>query len=213
MDNETLSRQLEAALLDLDRDEVRRLIQQGVGPSAPTVAEFADQVVAPALRRIGDGWEAGQVALSQVFMAGRLMESALADNLLPVHRQGAPRVGIGVLGDHHTLGKNMVATALRLGGYEVIDLGAGLSPRQLVEAAVAQDVSVLLISVLMLHRALQVQEVVDLLATASPVRIPVVVGGAPFLHDPRLWRRVGADATGRNAADAIELVRRLGRGA
>lgn len=31
-------------------------------------------------------------------------------------------------------------------------------------------------------------------------------GGAPFLFDENLWREVGADAMGRNAAEAVTLV-------
>ena len=34
----------------------------------------------------------------------------------------------------------------------------------------------------------------------------VVVGGAPFLFGENLWRGVGADAMGRNAAEAVTLV-------
>jgi methanogenic corrinoid protein MtbC1 len=33
-----------------------------------------------------------------------------------------------------------------------------------------------------------------------------VVGGAPFLLDDELWKEVGADAMGRSASEAIEIV-------
>ena len=36
----------------------------------------------------------------------------------------------------------------------------------------------------------------------------IAVGGAPFLFDPDLWREVGADAMGKNASDAISIVRK-----
>ena len=38
------------------------------------------------------------------------------------------------------------------------------------------------------------------------VVVRVIVGGAPFLFDDKLWREVGADAMGRNAAEAVALV-------
>jgi methanogenic corrinoid protein MtbC1 len=60
----------------------------------------------------------------------------------------------------------------------------------------------------MLPSALQVREVrAGLWAAGANVR--VIVGGAPFRLDTQLWREVGADAMGRNAAEAIELVRRF----
>ena len=39
------------------------------------------------------------------------------------------------------------------------------------------------------------------------------VGGAPFRLDTGLWQEVGADATGRNSAEAIALVDRFTGGA
>lgn len=209
MANPSLSSRLEAALLDLNREEVRRVIIEGVGPTALSVADFADKVVAPALTRIGSGWEQGRVALSQVFMAGRIMEASLDENHLPLTRTSTARIGIGVLGDHHNLGKTLVSNVLRIGGYDVVDLGSGLTPGEMVDRAVEADIAVLMISVLMLNRAFQVREVGGLLAERQAVRLPVVVGGAPFVHDRRLWRRVGADACGRNAAEALAIVPRL----
>ena len=201
-----LSDRLDRALLNLEREEVRRVIVDGVGPTALSVADFADRVVGPALCRIGEGWEAGEVALSQVFMAGRIMEACLNENRLPIPTDSKVEVGIGVLGDHHTLGKALVSSVLRIGGYGVRDLGSGLTPEQIVEGAYEADVSVLLISVLMLNRALQVAEVMSLISDGGRGPMPVLVGGAPFLHDPTLWTHVGADACGRNAADALKLV-------
>ena len=60
----------------------------------------------------------------------------------------------------------------------------------------------------MLPAALRVREVISRLALlGSPPAM--IVGGAPFRLDPGLWREVGADATGRNSAEAIELVDRF----
>lgn len=37
------------------------------------------------------------------------------------------RIGIGVLLDHHVLGKQIVYSILRISGYDVLDFGQGLS--------------------------------------------------------------------------------------
>jgi methanogenic corrinoid protein MtbC1 len=36
-----------------------------------------------------------------------------------------------------------------------------------------------------------------------------VVGGAPFRFDEALWRKVGADAMGRNGTDALRILEAL----
>lgn len=81
---------------------------------------------------------------------------------------------------------------------EVFDYGR-LDVVELVQRVRADDLRVLLISVLMLPSALKVRQVRD--ALGSEIRI--AVGGAPFLFDAELWKEVGADATRRSAAVAI----------
>jgi trimethylamine corrinoid protein len=198
---------LREALLSLNRAEVSEVLSAWVGPRAGDRVRLADDLIAPALVSIGDDWERGTVALSQVYMAGRMMERALEQHLpaLPP-RPGAPRVGIGVLEDHHALGKRIVTAVLTSAGYEVIDLGNGLSPVAMVERALEHDVDVLMISVLMLNRALHVAEVRRLLSERGLAHPSMVVGGAPFVHDPELFRRVGADACGKTAADALRYL-------
>jgi trimethylamine corrinoid protein len=71
---------------------------------------------------------------------------------------------------------------------------------------------VLLVSALMLPSALHVRDLVLRLKSASP-DLKVVVGGAPFLFDPELWREVGADAMGRSASEAASIIEKLTGGA
>jgi len=35
---------------------------------------------------------------------------------------------------------------------------------------------------------------------------PLIVGGAPFRFDANLWKEVGADAMGKNASEAINII-------
>ncbi len=204
MDTADDSRLLERALLGLDRSAVRAILEGAIGSLGMVGA--SDDVVAPAFQRIGEGWESGRVALSQVYMSGRIAEETLLE-LLPTGlvRPGARRVAIGVLGDSHALGKRLVTSILRCAGHEVHDLGLRLETSDIVEKALAADAEMLLISVLMLNKALRVQAVREELERRG-AKLPVFVGGAPFRHDPELWRRVGADGWGRNASDALDLV-------
>lgn len=40
-------------------------------------------------------------------------------------------------------------------------------------------------------------------------RLKILAGGYPFNVDPDLWRRIGADGSARDAAEAIALAERL----
>jgi methanogenic corrinoid protein MtbC1/anti-sigma regulatory factor (Ser/Thr protein kinase) len=195
----------------LDMDQAAALATLGELPPAGDQAVAGEHIVVAALERIGDGWESGHISLARLYMAGRIAERCL-DALpasAPVLAEGAgdhALPALVVLADHHTLGKRMVATALRASGQPIWDWGAGVSVDGLVERCQKERPEVLLISTLLLPSALKVREVVDRLERLGE-RPPVIVGGAPFRLDPRLWREVGADAVGRNSAEAVELVR------
>ena len=192
------------ALETLDRIEAESVVNQARAEMTPI--QVVDQVVVPALEQIGRAWETGDVALSQVYMSGRICEE-LVEQVLPPSdpdRKHQPRSAIVVLCDYHMLGKRIVYSQMRASGFELFDYGR-MDVDELVERALADQIRVLLISVLMLPSALKVKQVcARLKAAGAPIRI--AVGGAPFLFDDRLWQEVGADAMGHNAADAVSLV-------
>ena len=202
-----LSERFENSLLALDRLAATRLITETTGQI--TAMELVDHVVVPALTRIGDSWERGTIALSQVYMSGRICEE-LIDRLLPPgnpQRKNQPPMAIAVLEDYHLLGKRIVTAVLRAGGFNLKDYGR-VTVDEVIALAKKDGIRLLLLSTLMLHSALRVREVVAGLAREDlPVRI--VVGGAPFIFDDRLWRDVQADAMGRSASEVTEIVRRL----
>lgn len=197
------------ALLDTDRLRARQVLEWASRPAGPGSA--LDSLMMPALERIGERWESGKLALSQVYMSGRICED-LIETLMPLRAgngaaSSAP-VAIGVLEDRHALGKRIVLSVLRAGGIPVRDYGAGLNVGKLVERTRADGIRVLLVSTLMLRSALRIKELVDALRVAG-LAVKVVVGGAPFVCDRRLAERVGADAVGYSAHQAVEIVRRL----
>ena len=201
-----MSERLERALLDADRPAAAAALEEA---RARDGALGVDRVLVPALERIGTDWERGLLALSQVYMAGRICED-LTDAFVPaaVRPRATPAgLAIAALDDHHLLGKRIVSATVRAAGWPLLDLGHGMTARALAARASEGGIRMLLVSTLMLRAALQVKELVLLLREA-PVPVRVVVGGAPFRIDRELWREVGADAMGATASDALDLVER-----
>jgi methanogenic corrinoid protein MtbC1 len=202
---------MENALLAVDRVSAGKIVREACTPGSPFAC--LETLIVPALESIGRRWEEGEVALSQVYMSGRICEE-IVDTMLP---QGDPRrvdqppMAIAVLEDHHTLGKRIVLSVLRAGGYDVADYGSGLPADRLVELAARGKVKILLISTLMLPAALKSKEAIARIKELSP-GTKVIVGGAPFNFDPALWKEVGADAMGHTASDTLGLVKRMAGG-
>jgi methanogenic corrinoid protein MtbC1 len=197
------------ALLAMDRLAVQQLLAAPADPERRLRA--IEQLVVPALEQVGAQWEQGELSLAQVYMSGRICEE-LVEELLPpspAERISQPNIALTVLEDFHLLGKRMLAATLRAGGYLFHDYGQA-DVATLVDKIVADQIEVLLISVLMLPSALRVRELrrqLDLVGR----RPYIIVGGAPFRFDVQLWQEVGADAMGRSASDALALLATLRR--
>jgi methanogenic corrinoid protein MtbC1 len=201
--NDSIEMEFEAALLAMDWLSATRLLVDSEGGSP---VQRIERLVVPALERIGRDWEQGRIALSQVYMSGRICEQ-LVDNLLSENsasRQSQPKMALATLGDYHLLGKRMVYATLRASGYEVQDYGR-MDAATLVRQACEEGIEVLLISTLMLSSALQVAKVRDGLDLSGRA-VKIVVGGAPFRFDERLWREVGSTAMGMSASDVTGIV-------
>ncbi len=205
-----LVEKFERALLSVDRVAARRVMETAAKNLSPIQA--AESLVVPTLERIGTGWENGTVALSQVYMSGRISEELVLGMLPPGEppRKDQPRMAIAVLEDHHMLGKRIIYSVLRSAGYHLSDFGA-LDTPELVKRVLEENVDVLLISTLMLRSALMIKEVVKRVK-AKGADVTVIVGGAPFRFDPLLWKEVGADAMGTTAGDALEIVGKIAGG-
>lgn len=196
----------ERALLGLDRVGAEQVIRESALASTPI--DVACNLVTEALKRIGDAWDEGKLSLSQVYMSGLICEEII-DKIMPASspdRRDQPVMAIGVFEDYHLLGKRIIFSTLRAGGYELMDLGGGLKTESLVKTVRQSGIKILLLSVLMLPSALRIKSLTHALAGSG---IKVVVGGAPFRLDEQLWKEVGADACGKDSGEAIEIIRKL----
>ncbi len=108
------------------------------------------------------------------------------------------------------LGKRIVYSVLRSSGFDLLDYGKS-TVDELLARVKDDSIEILLISVLMLSSALHIKDLREKLDHRGG-SVKVVVGGAPFGFDEHLWKDVGADAMGRNASEAVEIVTRLVRG-
>ncbi len=194
------------ALLSSDRIAAGEIARR-IGTTTDMLPEW-ESLITLSLERIGGDWERGACSLAQIYMAGIICEEILADAPFAKDRRPHPfpRMAIGVLMDHHSLGKNLVLSVIRSAGYEILDYGAGLTVEALVERTLADRVEVLLVSTLMYPSALRIRLVREQLEQAGSHPF-LIVGGAPFRLDRDLWRRVGADADGGNATGIVGVLR------
>ncbi|MBN2486536.1 MAG: cobalamin-dependent protein [Bacteroidales bacterium] len=203
---QSTSVQLEHALLSLDQEAAIQIVREAQGNNSPDI--IAGELISSTLMRIGDSWELGNLSLSQVYMSGIICEKVI-DKILPPQspiRKSQPKMAIAVLEDFHLLGKRIIYSTLRASGFELVDLGGGLSIERLIDIVKAEDIKILLLSVLMLSSALRVKELKTQLHNSD---VTIVVGGAPFRFDEQLWKEVNADYYGKDSSEALQIVQKI----
>lgn len=194
-----------SALITMDRLTIRDILNPADGKIQKEL--IIDTTIVPALEEIGRRWEEGTLAISQVYMAGILIEEAITAIFPEIEneRNNQSKIATVVLEDYHMLGERIVAAHLIGAGYAPIRYGRR-DVSELLQLIKRDNIRYLLISTLMLPSALKVREVTSVLSGEG---VKVIVGGAPFRIDPELGNEVGADRVCNTASDAVMAIREL----
>ena len=197
--------EFEEALVNYEKTRAFSLFEKFVRENE--TAKFIDEIIVEILSSIGNKWHKGNLSLSQVYLSSKICEEIIAKLLpaQPTAPKNSRKTGIVTLEDHHILGKRIVSSTLRSSGFNLIDFGHGISVERMLEKIISEKPEILLISVLMYPSALKVKKLRDELLKNN-IEIKILVGGAPFNFDKNLWEKVGADAMGRNATDAVKML-------
>jgi corrinoid protein of di/trimethylamine methyltransferase len=168
--------------------------------------------MAPAMDEVGRRFECNEYFVPELLLSARAMKTALElirPKLVAAGAQSAGRVVIGtVKGDLHDIGKNLVAAMLEGGGFDVIDLGVNVSPEKFVATAKERDAQIVALSALLTTTMPSMKTTIDALSNAGlRQQVKVLVGGAPITQ--KYADEIGADGYSENAADAVNLVRRV----
>lgn len=201
--------EFEDALLLLDRIKIKDILTKEFEIDDNFIRTL-ERIIVPAMENIGNKWESGEIALSQIYMSGKLCEE-IVDEMIPntaTKRVDDPNLALVVFQDHHILGKMMVYTFLRASGYDVIDYGCQNNIDEIIEKLKQDKIKILLISVLMLNSALHIKELTSKIKEEK-LDIKVVVGGAPFRFDNKLYKEIKADAMATNASQVIDIIKDL----
>jgi 5-methyltetrahydrofolate--homocysteine methyltransferase len=147
-----------------------------------------------------------------MLLAARAMKASMEIVRPLLAAAGAEPVGrvvIGtVKGDLHDIGKNLVASMLEGGGFEVIDLGADVAPERFIEAAATRNANLLALSALLTVTMPSMKTTIDAFQTAGlRGKVKIMVGGAPVTQ--RYADAIGADGYSESAVGAVALARKL----
>jgi methylmalonyl-CoA mutase C-terminal domain/subunit len=114
--------------------------------------------------------------------------------------------------DGHNRGIQIIGRALRDAGMEVVFCGMRVSPGQVVESAIQEDVDVIGLSIFSGGLMTVIPKVYGALQESEARGIPVIVGGIVPSEDERVLKELGISeifGPGCSPEDVIDCVRRL----
>lgn len=160
---------------------VEAVLAEGTSPLA-----LINELLIPAMRRVGELFGAGQMQLPFVLQSAETMKSAVA-LLEPLLQKSEVRsrgtlVLATVKGDVHDIGKNLVHIIVSNNGYKVVDLGIKVSLEEMLKALRDHEATALGMSGLLVKSTLVMKENLEEMRRRG-VSIPVLLGGAALTRE------------------------------
>ena len=204
---------LQQAVINGDANAARKLTEQALSEGIDPLTLVNGDLV-PAMAEVGRRFETNEYFVPELLIAARAMKAALElMRPLLIARGNKPvgRVAIGtVKGDLHDIGKNLVASLLEGGGFEVTDLGVNVAPEKFVAAVREKEIRIVAMSALLTTTMPAMKLTIEALKQAGlRGNIQVLVGGAAVTQ--QYADDIGADGFSDNAVGAVALAKRAAK--
>lgn len=202
---------LKDAIIAIDEGKAKGVAQDIVAEEIdPNVA--MKYSVSDAAIKIGEKFDHAEYFLPHLVMAGDLMEAVgeIVHQNVKSERIASKKVIViaTVQGDMHSVGKNLVATMLRSGGFEIHDMGVDVPSISIIERAKEVKADMIALSSLLTTTMPYQKEVIeDLVSMGIREQFRVMIGGGPVSRE--YAEQIGADGYGKDAIEALEEAKRI----
>jgi len=151
----------------------RALLQQGL-------EDFLSKTITPLNQLVGEAWMRGEIRVFEEHLYSEQITHVLRDAIAMIRKAGdAPRVLLTTLpGEEHALGLRMAEATLSLCGAGCIMLGVQTPIQEIVLAAKAHQVDIVVLSFSAAIPAMQVKSGLQQARNALPRKIALWAGGA-----------------------------------
>lgn len=202
---------IKEAVIGGKHTEIEALVQAAIDEKADLDQIINDAMIA-AMDIVGQKFAKNEIFIPEMLVSAVTMKKGL-DIIKPLLKSDEIEsrgsiIMATVKGDIHDIGKNLVIMMLQGAGFDVIDLGVDMSTEDLTQKVEEIKPDILGLSALLTTTMPEIKNVIDTLKDKGlRDSTKVIVGGAPL--NAAFAEKVGADGYGKDAAEAVELARRL----
>ncbi len=195
-----------SALLAADEVAAESTIRDAIDAGL-TGAEIDEELIAPALWRVGELWERGDISVADEHAATEISLRVLALQR-EARRVADARAGHRVMlatppGEMHVVALRMVSNLLRHSGYQVLMLGADVPADDLRTSVLHHRPDVICMSVTLVSRADPMLRLIDAMRELHP-SVGFVVGGRGMTIERQLQPGVQLCPRVSQAVEAVD---------
>ncbi|EPS47071.1 corrinoid protein [Clostridium botulinum] len=208
--SEELIKKLSESVVEMEEEETVELAKECIENNI-SAYEAIDKGLAHGMNRAGELYEEGEYYIPELLMCSDAMYSGL--EVLKPHLKKNDlgkkhKIVIGVIqGDTHDIGKNLVKIMMETEGFEVIDLGRDVPPRDFVDKAKEIQADIICMSTLMTTTMDGMEEVIKLLKEEGiRDKVTVMIGGGPISQN--FADKIGADVYTTDASRAAKRAKK-----
>lgn len=201
--------QIRDAVISGKHKEIEELVKAAIEDNVELNKLINDAMIA-AMDVIGRKFADGEIFVPEMLVSAFTMKKGL-DLIKPLLKDEDIQskgtiVMCTVKGDIHDIGKNLVIMMLEGAGFNAIDLGVDLTVETLIQKVEEIKPDILGLSALLTTTMPEMKHVIETLRSKGlRDTLKVMVGGAPV--DATFAEKIGADGYGKDAAEAVKLVR------
>jgi len=191
--------------------EVEALVEKAIAEGTD-LDDLINNALIAAMDVVGQRFAKSEIFVPEMLVSAMTMKKGL-EIVKPLLKEAESQskgkvVLCTVKGDLHDIGKNLVAMMLEGAGLEVIDLGVNSTVDMVIARVKELQPDVLGMSALLTTTMPEMEKVLETLqARGIREKVKVMIGGAPVGAD--FATKIGADAYGEDAAEAVNLAREL----
>ena len=206
---EKLLEEIKKIVIDGKHKEIEALVQKAIQEKAD-LDDLINRALIAAMDVVGDRFAKSEIFVPEMLVSAVTMKKGL-DLIKPLLKGNEDQAKGKVIlctvkGDQHDIGKNLVAMMLEGAGLEVIDLGVDVTVEEVIDKINEIQPQILGMSALLTTTMPEMENVVNLLRDRGiREKVKVMIGGAPV--DADFAKKIGADAYGEDAAEAVTIAR------
>ncbi|HKL12586.1 MAG TPA: cobalamin-dependent protein [Halanaerobiales bacterium] len=206
-----MSTKLIESIVEMREDEALNMVNDLIEQGTPMIDIM--QECKKAMEEVGNKFEEGEYFVPQLLMAAEIMnqitEMTKEECIDDTNEEDVGTVIMGTVeGDIHDIGKGIVNFNLDVNGFNVIDLGEDVSPKQYIDAINEYKPDIVGMSCLLTVAFDSMEKTIKEIKKAGlRDKVKIMIGGAPINEE--VYEYTGADGWAKDAVKAVKLAKKF----